>query len=285
MTRTMARMICAGAVLSATAAAPAQTARYLGTDTYAARVGDRIPVRVEQGPPVSAVPVAWPGEQVRWFFYRAGGAQDNQDVPRPARPGENFVIVPLAHADVAVIGMDFKPVVRTIAGADFRKLADRALPGAAAGAADASPGVGLSGEAAQVRVRRIESAKLLVRVTADDGERPPSATATSKTGQKAEIRLVADPTALGPGSDVPVRIYVDGEKAAAARVRATAVASASTREFVTDSSGFGFFRLDEGGLWRLDFEYLRPVQGDPQADCELYIGTLTFEAGKAGAGK
>ncbi len=282
MNASVARMICAGIVLWAAAAAHGQAAHYLAADAYTARVGDRIAVRVEQGPAASTRPVPWPAQQMRWFFWRAAGEQENQDLLRPARAEENFVTVPLAQADVAVIGLDFKPVLRTFASEDFRRLADRALPAAAAGSEKAA-GLQLPAEGMQVRVRQIESAKLLVRVSGDGGQREPSATAVSKTGQKAEIRLMTDPTAAGLASDVPVRVYIDGDKAPGARVRATAVAGGSVRDFVTDSSGFGFFRLDEAGLWRLHFEYLRPLKGDPQADWELYIGTLAFEAGSAGA--
>lgn len=283
MNKPMVQVICAGAVVWVVAAASGQTAQYLGADAYTARIGDRVAVHVEQGPAASARPVAWPAQQVRWFFYRAAGEQENQDEVRPVRSEENFVTVPLAHADVAVIGLDLKPVLRTLASEDFRRLADRAQPAAAAGSADRQAGLQLPAQGVQVRVRQIESAKLLVRVIGDDGRREPSATAMSKTGQKAEIRLLADPTVSGLGSDIPVRVYIDGDKVPGARVRATAVAGASVRDFVTDSSGFGFFRLDEEGLWRLHFEYLRPLKDDPQADWELYVGTLTFEAGRPGA--
>ena len=68
----------------------------------------------------------------------------------------------------------------------------------------------------------------------------PSAIATSKTGQAVEMRLIADATAIPVGSDLPLRVYVGGEKKVGVKVRATHVASGKTApkgEIPTNLSG------------------------------------------------
>jgi hypothetical protein len=44
---------------------------------------------------------------------------------------------------------------------------------------------------------------------------------TAKTGSRIEIRPLANPATVRPGSDLPVRLYFEGDAAAGARVSAT----------------------------------------------------------------
>jgi hypothetical protein len=250
--------------------AAAQSVMYLGPQTYQARVGERLRLHVDTGRGLAVQRAEWPTDRVAWFLVRAGGTQQNRDRVQPERAGEGFVTVPLDHVGVTLIGMDAKPRVTDLPAQDFRTLLT-------AHVGDGAPRTG------SVRVRRIESAKTLVRVLADQAVPAHSAIAQSKTGQAAEIRPLADPTMVKAGSDLPVRVYVDGSKKARVRVSATSVAAGKTYEFVTDATGAGHFRVTHPGVWRIEFCHVEPLANDQQADWALYCATLTFQVASEGA--
>jgi hypothetical protein len=274
---TAAMLLAAGEV----AVAAAQTVTYLTPVRHAATAGQRVAVRVETGDGQAVRPAAWPTERIDWLFVRAPGTQENRENVGPRDANGDFIEVPLSKPGATLIALDTKPVETTISGRQFKAFARRTMSSQAyeatvAGIADTT----------QVRTRRIESAKTLVRV-ADPTGKPAScsAVAQSKTGQAVEIRPLADPTMAAVGSDLPVRAYVGGDKLAAAKVLATCVVSGKTQEAITDSSGSCYFRIDTAGVWRVEFHHITPVPDDEKVDRAIYSATLTFETPKEGAGK
>lgn len=255
--------------------AAAQTVRYLTPSKYGAVAGESIALRVEQGGGLDLSPTAWPTDQVEWFMVRAAGTQENRRNPATGGGQADTLSVPLPHADVNLIGVDFKPVLTRMPGRALRKLLAR-LSSADAGAVPLN---------ANVAVRRVESAKTLVRVLSTGGKPTHSATAQSKTGQAAEIRALADPTMTPVGSDLPIRVYAQGSKRAGVKVRVSSVTAGTTREIVTDPSGVALFRITHPGVWRVEFRHVERAEHDPDAEWVIYSGTLTFEAPGAGGEK
>lgn len=266
---------------SVVGAAAGQRVTYLKPASHAATVGQRVAVRVEQGDGKVVQPAAWPTESIQWLFVRAPGTQENREDVGPQDAKGNAIDVSLAKPGVTLIAFDTKPAELPLTGERFKRFARRVLPSETRDAVV----FGLA-DTDQVRVRRVESAKTLVRV-ADPAGRPAShsAVAQSKTGQEVEIRPLADPTMVTVGSDLPVRTYVEGSKRVGVKVIATCVATGKTYEAISDSSGSCHFRIDAGGVWRIEFHHIAPLPNDEQADWALYSATLTFEAPQEGAGK
>ncbi|MGE3181613.1 MAG: DUF4198 domain-containing protein, partial [Phycisphaerae bacterium] len=102
-------------------------------------------------------------------------------------------------------------------------------------------------EDADRNIMRVQSLKSVMTVGEPNGQ--PSDIATAKLGQPAEIRLLADPSTLGVGADLPLRAYLDGSAIPAARLSATLVGRNQSIEISTDSKGIGRIRVTEAGEW------------------------------------
>jgi uncharacterized GH25 family protein len=110
-----------------------------------------------------------------------------------------------------------------------------------------------------------------------------SAIATSKSGLAAEIRPQFDPTAAPVGSDLPLTVYVDGDKCPGAKIQATSLSTGQTTTMTASPSGSAHFAVTDTGVWRVEFHHLQaPPSGG--AEWVLYSATLTFEIMK-GAGQ
>lgn len=262
-------------IVAAAGATPLNVS-YLTPDSYAASVGDSVCLRFFGGAAKDARPTTWPDNRVDWLFFRGGPEQHNQHNVRPAHAGENFVRVPLRHMGVTLIGVDQRPLVCETTVGDLREFAQEHV-------APDEMLERLSGSNVKLRVRHVTSAKTLVRVTAPDGRRVPSAIGTSKTGQVVEIRPVFDPTAIQVGSDLPLSVYIDGEKKAGVKVQATGLRTGKTTSYITGPGGAGHFRVTEPGVWRVQVHHAEPLHADPSADWVVYSGTLTFEVPAKGA--
>ena len=271
-----AALLAAGGV----AAAAGQTVTYLAPATHAAAVGQRVAVRVEAGDGTVVRPAAWPTERIDWLFVRAPGAQENRENVGPRDAKADFIDVSLSKPGVTLVALDTRPAETTCTGKQFKTFGRRTMPSEAYNRVIAA-----IADTAQVRTRRIESAKTLVRV-ADPAGKPTShsAVAQSKTGQAVEIRPLADPTMVSVGSDLPVRAYVEGDKQVGLKVLATCVATGKTQEAITDSSGSCHFRLAAAGVWRIEFHHITPLPDDARVDWAIHSATLTFEAPSTGAG-
>ncbi|MCP5111763.1 MAG: DUF4198 domain-containing protein, partial [bacterium] len=213
-------------------------------------------------------------DAVGWFFARVSGTQDNyaEDRLRQAAADQKAITLPLEHSGVLLAGLDKKPAIEQVQGRELL-----AFLGARTAFKTAR------GESRAVnprriyRVRRFESAKVLVRVPGPGGEAPHSATAQSKTGQLVEIRPLADPTSIAVGSDLPIRVYAGGEKRSGAMVLATNVSTGKSQKLTTDPVGAADFNVNASGLWRVEFHHAQKLEQDPDADWLIYSATLSFE--------
>ena len=77
---------------------------------------------------------------------------------------------------------------------------------------------------------------------------------TAKTGSRIEIRPLFNPLELLPGSDLPVRLYFQGESIREAVVQADGPNGVSTQA-TSDRVGIAFLRIPESGLWTLRFAH------------------------------
>jgi hypothetical protein len=170
---------------------------------------------------------------------------------------------------VAAVGLDLAPEVVSVeagAFAEFRKLKTASAPPVKPG--PRAPGV--------VRVRRLESMGVLVRSAEPGMEPSASQMATAKSGQRAQVRVVMDPTALRAGSDVPVRVYAEGRAVAGGLVTATNVTTGEAQTVTCDSSGIGLVHIGAVGSWRVEFHHV-VASPDGDADWNAYTATLSFE--------
>jgi hypothetical protein len=265
-------------VLAAAAAAWAGplTTSFLTPSTYSVALGQSLTVHWDAGTALAAQPIAWPSGEVNLLFIRGGTEQENRHDVKPERSQDNFVAVTIGQPGVTLIGAE-RPVVREVTGSDLRAFlmqnvaTDKIAADVARLEADR-----------KYRVRDITSAKTLVRAATAEPE-VPSAIATSKTGLKGEIRPQFDPTMAPVGSDLPLTVYIDGDKCPGAKVQVTAVASGKTTTLIADHSGSVHFPVTDLGVWRLEFHYAEPLAHDPAADWTVNTATLTFEITKGGA--
>jgi hypothetical protein len=102
---------------------------------------------------------------------------------------------------------------------------------------------------------------------------------TAKTGSRIEIRPLANPATVRPGSDLPVRLYFEGAAAAGARVTA-AGPDGLRRDAFADAAGIAVLRIPAAGLWTLELHRrsapLAPHSGD-SGPAGPSVATLTFE--------
>ena len=257
------------ALLSLTAApllAAPPTVSFLRPERTVVSPGESVPIRLEAGAGVDPRS-AWPADGVEWLFVRAAGTQANRHDVRPA--DGDTVLIPITQPGVTMIGVDQRSVNLDVTAAELLAFADQA------GASAVEETLRLVAPETSLRVRHVASAKALVR-TASPSPRP-SMIATSKAGQAVEIRVHVDPTVMRGGHDVPLVIYVSGDKRPGLQVRATAVATGETFSIVTDAGGAGRFRIRSTGSWRLEFHEIVPVSGDPSIDWAIATATLTFD--------
>jgi len=302
-TRSTAALVIAGGLTSAAARAGLPST-YLVPSTYCAAVGQRLAVHVEAGDETGLRTAAWPTQDIAWLFVRAAGFQENRADVGPTEAGTDSIEVLLERTGVTLIALDTRAVEARVTARELRDFLRRTAARDASAADSSAPAPRPHGADAlasvlaalpendQLRVRRVASAKTLVRVgDPDSGPARPSAVAQSKTGQAAEIRPLADPTLVPVGSDLPVRAYVGGDKVSGLKVLATCAATGRTQEAVTEDSGACHFRIDSAGVWRVEFHHCVSgpetpgAAGIAPADWTIYSATLTFEVTNAGAGK
>ena len=263
--------------------ADAQSIGYLVPDRFELSPGSEISVQLARGKAGVLASAPWPSREVDWFLVRAAGGQRNVENPSPARDGETSVRIALADPDVTLIGIDRRPWIESVPGAELREFLGRDLEPSALPA-----GWQAHAAADTIRVRHVESAKLLVRVAGRKDDLHGSATAFSKTGQRTEIRPMIDPTSMAVGGDLPLRVSWAGGADAETRIVARQVA-AGVVQTATTSKEAGRFLVTAPGRWQVEVHRARWLAGDPAADWELETATLCFvvpEPGKPeGGGK
>lgn len=265
-------------------AAFAQSAFYLRPERFSATVGDQLRVNVARVDRAAMRTADWPSD-IEWMFVRSLGAQSNLDNPHPSGATENFLRITLSDPGVTVIGLDETPRVESFPAEQFRAFVrDRVASGAELLSKARLRG-DQAGNQQTVRVRMIASGKAMVRVSQSPRLHPAlSAIAQSKTGQRVELRAMADPTMVPVGSDLPLRAYARGDKVAGALVRATNEQSSAVINSTTDRSGICNFHITSAGVWRIEFFDLTPSP-KPDADWVLYSASLIFETPEPGDAK
>jgi hypothetical protein len=249
------------AVLFATSPLPAAEplpVHFLQPAAYRAPAGREIELRL-LGQAVAPQP--WKDTDTDWLFVRVAASQRNMDDPSLSPDGR--ALVPLDQPGIAVIGADLAPRTDTLALADLNAFI------AANGRLN-----GPIPELGPVRIRRVESAKTILRV-GTPGQEAGATEATGKTGQKVELRPLMDPAATPPDSDIAVRAYILGAGAGGARLLATHIPTGRAQDITCDGSGYGNIHIDAPGEWRIEMHELSA--GDEHGLLILYSATLTFE--------
>jgi hypothetical protein len=270
------RLLCALAAGLLPASAGADI--FLKPAAHTGRVGEKVRLEARGGGLAYGAPSDWREHTVRWMFVRVAGTQKNMQAKDLTPIDEGRAIeLPLEHAGATLIGMDIVAPVAEMPGEQLAPVLRQT------NAADKADEVAKGGP---VRVRYIDSSKLLLKVTASgnaadgggdrgENETGPSGVPQSKTGQAAEIRLSVDPLRAKIGSDIPFRVYVNGSSRG--EVAVTATPRAGTAMFLTtNASGMGVMNVNGSGQWLLDFRYAEPSK-EAGVDWIIYYGALTFE--------
>ena len=259
------------ALLAGPTSVAAQAVAVLRAEAHTAGDSAPLALHIERSSPGQTLVPPWPAPHIDWMLVRAAGEQHNLHYPAADESdGTVRTIAPIA-AGMHMIAIDLAPRLEQIPSASLREfLATRLGEGTLPAGWRGSLPEGL------LTVRRIESAKLLVRVGTGEHPSAGSATTQGKTGQQVEIRLQADPTLVPVAHDLPVKVYLPGVTAGATRVLATHGESGATRSFRTDSGGRGAFTLGRQGPWLFEVHYARPLPDDDDADWEIFSATLSF---------
>lgn len=231
-------------------------------------------VRVTPGQTLEVTLPEMQPDDVDWMFFRAAGHQENRDTATPNERGAVPFLAP--HADTCMIGLDRKPRVQEVSARALESWFRAALGEPPRGFEVADPD-------AAVRVRRVESSKLLVRIGAEGADDVPSATPQSKSGQMTEIRPLADPTTVPLGSVLPMRIYAPGapEEAVAQRVIARHPATGRVVSSEVREGGIAQFEVSESGTWLVEAHTVTKPEGRAEVAWSLFTATLTFEAAES----
>lgn len=249
---------CLVVLMATTPAAIAQETRYLLPSEFSIDAGGAVSLEVRGDAPVAQ---AWPDADMSHFFVLSPGAKSNR--PRLPHPAAGKPSWKLDRQGVSMIGFDLNE--RTI----------EAAPPTLAAFLDAHAPAAITERpqgAAPLEIARVETFSTLIRVGDVPGA---SSVAVDKTTQAAEIRPLFDPTAVEPGTLLPVKTYVhaDGEKGA--RVFATHLDSGRRLESITNKSAIAKFTLPWAGRWLLEFHHVEPPQdGRPWT---IVSATMTFE--------
>lgn len=256
-------VLCFAAARWARADAP-----FLKPDAYVVTVGALLRLQIQEGVAERTRPAEWPGSALTELVYRHESGQANFDAIAPRAAQDDFVSVQMTDAGGTLLAVTLRDTTSNLSAAALREQ----LPKHTVVSNAPMP-------AGPTRVRRIAAAKLVVRVMDPQTarERPTgSAVVTSKTGQPAEIRALADPSTMRVGSDLPLRIYAEGGAVPEGKVVATSVDTGVTAVVVTDRSGIGHLHVASAGEYRLQMDYAAPDPQDPSAGWAWYTATLVF---------
>ncbi len=247
-----------------------ETGQFLQPSSFVGRVGDKVKLAVSSGGIAEPAAAEWPGQGIEWLYVRVAGTQRNMHGAglKPARVGDRFFELTLEHAGATMIGMDRKSPARLWTAVEVAKLLEQ-TPDAGSGARPAA------GKPA--RVRQIDSSKILLSVAAAGVQAGHSGVPQSKSGQIAEIRLMADPLRTPVGAVVPLRVYLHGSSRGGAIVYATNVKSGETHKLTTNAAGMATLKVSHTGVWQLKCRHVERAENDPDADWTSYLSTFTFE--------
>lgn len=251
----------------------AQQARFLEPGAPTVALGAAVTLTLVEG----EADGAWPAERIGHFFARTAWTQDNRDTldaTPAAGDGVPTASWPADRPGVLLLGFELDEAVETVPAGSFGAFLGRVLPTerrALLGAALPADG--------EVSVRRVESAKALVRVSSGGPE--PVSIATSKTGQAVELRPLLDPTRLSPGGDLPVKVYAEIPGPADGLILATNSTTGESFVGATREDATANLTIPSAGHWRLEFHAVVPDDAG-EADWIVHTATLTFHIAAGG---
>lgn len=200
------------------------------------------------------------------LFVRRAGEQENFS---SADAGTAILTINTPARDALMVGVEFRTVRKTFIVKELHQLA---APPAAALLADVQRG------RETLDVTLAASGTTLLRPVGFDG---PFEVAMSKTGQRAELRPLLDPTAIRPPGDLPLVVYADTIRRPGVRLVAHSPTHAE-RSYTTDAAGIAHVRIDRPGRWRIGFSLL-DYSDDPFGGAwTLFTGSLSFDAAAMG---
>lgn len=255
-----------------TAPVSAQSTLFLEPEAYTAGSGSELRIGCLGNSAERWEAQPWPAEQMSWAFLRLGGGQHNWDQLPRLESDPRSTKLWLDKSGTALIGLDLKPRIQTIPSKRLLTLLQRY------GSVDDVLTQRVLARK-QIRLKTLSSAKTLVRVAGVDGKVTPSSVAQSKSGQQVEIRPLADPTNLQPGSDFPFKLYYPQKNLFGQQIRFGRAQQGMQELEEAVRDGITFLQLTERGAWKLEasaLAELRPVV-DGDADWALFSATLTFE--------
>jgi hypothetical protein len=252
------------------AQAGAQSARFLVPEQSAAELGGAVHMSIAPGVEAGAAPDPWPADGIAHFFARTAWTQENRDELAPREGSQTLAAWPADRPGVLLLGVDLEPSLEIVGAEPFAAFVHRTLGATARGALGELPGPG------EVVLSRTESAKALVVV--ESGGAEPASIATSKAGQAVEIRPLMDPTAIRPGSDLPVRLYASIPGAKGGLAIATNTTTGRHISAAADDSAIAHLRIDSAGRWRVEFHAVARRDAAPgEVQFEVHTATLTFD--------
>lgn len=251
------------------------------TDAPTARAGQPVDLRIvniDAAAAPQASEASWEALRPTRLFARNEGSQENRDAVTPVAGSASLTRVTLSESGAALIGVEFAPRIEVVAVDVLRQATNQRLAESQRKALDAATPAG------NVRVRLVQSAATLARVVGDSSGRPrASPTAVSKSGLRVEIRPLMDPSLIEAGTDLAIRLYVDGDKRADATVVAVHVASGARQVITPNSTAIANISIAQAGRWRLEMSAFDRGQAGGDADWTLFSSTLTFDVSDAEA--
>jgi len=240
--------------------------------------GGQLELQLVRGEGSGALVDRWPGPEERnWLFLRAPGTQANlqQVLTSGTPPNRALIALPLGEygSEGIVVGLDLGVRIEPVTPADWHRFLLEHT-----GLAESQRGHSPFSGSPPVRIRRLESMKLLLRPEGGGQVRVPSAVLMAKTGQAVELRPLADPTTVSPGSDLPLRVYMITGETQGLTITAFHEPSGARTQVVTGPGGMAHLRIRAAGRWTLEVHQVLELNGAWNADFELRTATLSFVA-------
>lgn len=238
--------------------------------------GGQLEVQLVRGEGAGAPTRPWPtAEERNWIFLRAPGSQRNFAAVPTLGPEAKRAQLELPpgnyRSEGVVVGLDLRPTLVDVPLEDWQRFQvdrlglEKPVPFSSAFDAPRS-----------VRLRRIESMKLLLRLKEGKEIPVPSGVLMTKTGQAVELRPLGDPTTIAPGGDFPVKVYAPTGSTEGLLVTAVHEASGTRTRAITRPGGIAHLRISAAGAWTLQVHQLVRLGGTRGADFELRSASLSF---------
>lgn len=216
----------------------------------------------------------WPEKELGWLFVREEGTQRNYSLLAAQFAEPTLVRVEREQQGVALVGWDRSPRVESVRSSEIVDFIQQRSPSATLPQA-----VQALSARENWPVRRVESLSQLVGKPTAPGTS--SAVATSKAGQRMELRPLIDPTSVLAGSDLAFRLSLPEGENSVLVARATHLPSAAVRPVEIAPEGMLRTKLDLTGPWMIEAHALRGAASTAGEELELLSVTLVFQLNSA----